>query len=194
MWEAVPAPIQTLGCCRIVRSIRTVSTAVSGNGATAPGANPVALRTSPPLATRISPASTAAATLSSSARRFPGTRASTKAPSQTKTIDFTIWSRRHPIARAAASAVGVPSGNSWIVASIAAARSSRATGARHGGAALDLGAELGERELDRGERHGDVEDVEPADVPDPEHARLQRSLSRCERHAVAFAEMAEQRR
>ena len=44
-------------------------------------------------------------------------------------------------------------------------------GARDRDAALDVGAELGQRELDGGERGGDVEDVEPADVADPEDAR-----------------------
>src|SRR5436190_1708773 len=81
-----------------------------------------------------------------------------------------------------------PAGNSWSVASAAAARSSRATrstgsghmvsgsdvllvgleGPRHGDAALDLGTELGQAELHRREGDDDVEDVEPADVADPE--------------------------
>ena len=39
-------------------------------------------------------------------------------------------------------------------------------------ASLDVGAELAERQLDRGERRRDVEDVEPADVADPEDLRL----------------------
>ena len=42
-----------------------------------------------------------------------------------------------------------------------------------GGAALDVGALLGERELDGGERGRDVEDVVVADVADPEEAVLQ---------------------
>ena len=45
--------------------------------------------------------------------------------------------------------------------------------ARHGDAALDVGAELGQRQLDRGERGRDVEDVEPADVADAEDLALQ---------------------
>ena len=51
------------------------------------------------------------------------------------------------------------------------ARLVRLERALHGDAALDVGAELGQRELDRGERRGDVEDVEPADVADPEDLR-----------------------
>ena len=45
--------------------------------------------------------------------------------------------------------------------------------ARHRGAALDVGARLGQRELDGGERRRDVEDVVVADVADPEEAVLQ---------------------
>ena len=49
-------------------------------------------------------------------------------------------------------------------------------------------------ELDGGQRGGDVEDVEPADVADAEDARLERALARRERDAVAVAQMAEERR
>src|SRR5205823_10885557 len=62
----------------------------------------------------------------------------------------------------------------------------------HGDAAIDVGAELGQRELDGRERARDVEHVEPADVADPEDAALQRALARCERDAVAIAQVAEQ--
>ena len=50
-----------------------------------------------------SAAPTAAATFASSARRSPGTSASTYSPSQTKTSDLTICSSRQPTARAASS-------------------------------------------------------------------------------------------
>ena len=65
---------------------------------------------------------------------------------------------------------------------------------RDGDTALDIRAELGERELDGSERGRDVEDVEPADVADAEELRLQRALARCERHAVLLAKVAQQRR
>src|SRR5690349_14571440 len=56
-------------------------------------------------------------------------------------------------------------------------------------AALDLGAELRERQLDGGERARDVEHVEPADVADAEDLPLQVRLARRERHAVPVAEV-----
>ena len=56
---------------------------------------------------------------------------------------------------------------------------SNASNARgDGDAALDVGAELGQRQLDRRERGRDVEDVEPADVADPEDLALQVRLAR----------------
>ena len=58
----------------------------------------------------------------SSARRSPGTSASTKAPSQTSTSDLTICDSSQPTAFAASRAVGVPASNSSIRASTAAAR------------------------------------------------------------------------
>ena len=64
--------------------------------------------------------------------------------------------------------------------------------ARDRDAALDLRAELGQRQLDRGERGRDVEDVEPADVADPEDLALQVRLPRRERDAVPVAQMREQ--
>src|SRR5205823_1238791 len=64
--------------------------------------------------------------------------------------------------------------------------------AGHGDAALDVGAELGERQLDRGKRGRDVEDVEPADVADAEDLPLQRALPRRERDAVAVAQCAQE--
>ena len=138
----------------------------AGTATTAPGSKPVASKTSSAVATRTSATPAAPATLAASARRSPGTSATTYERAATNTIDFTIWSSEQPIAFAAASAVGVPCENSWIVASAAAARSSRATrstGSGHigvrratrcsyaskarldGRPALDVGAELGER-------------------------------------------------
>ena len=70
---------------------------------------------------------------------------------------------------------------------------SNASNARgDGDAALDVRAELGQRELHRRERGGDVEDVEPADVPDPEDLPLQVLLARGECDAVSVAEMQQQ--
>src|ERR671935_2959673 len=57
--------------------------------------------------------------------------------------------------------------------------------ARDRDASLDVGAELGQRELDGGERARDVEHVEPADVTDAEDLPLQVTLARRERDAVA---------
>ena len=65
-------------------------------------------------------------------------------------------------------------------------------GTGDGGAALDPGTELRERQLDSRERGRDVEDVEPADVADPEDLALQRALSRRERDAVPVAQMPQQ--
>ena len=70
---------------------------------------------------------------------------------------------------------------------------SNASNARaHGDAALDVGAELDQRELHRSERGGDVEDVEPADVPDPEDLPLEMLLAGRERDAVPVAQMEQQ--
>ena len=63
---------------------------------------------------------------------------------------------------------------------------------RNGDAALDVGAELGQRQLDRRERGRDVEDVEPADVADAEDLALQVRLARRERDAVAVAKVEQQ--
>ena len=60
--------------------------------------------------------------------------------------------------------------------------------ARDRDAALDVRAELGERQLDRRERRRDVEHVEVADVPDAEDLPLQLALARRERDAVAVAQ------
>ena len=57
-----------------------------------------------------------------------------------------------------------------------------------GDAAHDLCAELGERQLDGGERGRDVEDVEPADVADPEDLALEARLAGRERDAEAVAQ------
>src|SRR4051794_39658179 len=117
MCAGEPAPIQTTGCWRNVRSITVRATARCGNGATAPGANPVAFSTSGARATRARRVPAAAATCDSSARASPGTSASTYTPSQTNTSDFTICARAQPTALAAASAVGGPPGNSCTRAS-----------------------------------------------------------------------------
>ena len=105
-----------------LRSISAAVIARCGNGATPPGSKPVACTTSSGLATRTSAAPTRRAIAASSARRSPGTSASTKAPSQTRTSDLTIWPSSQPTASAASRAVGVPSENSSIRASTAAAR------------------------------------------------------------------------
>src|SRR5579884_498885 len=210
MCVGVPAPTQTRLCWSSVRSISAATTSRRGNGATPPGSKPVASTTSSARAMRASRAPSSRATFRCSTRRSPGTSARTYAPSQTRTSDLTICSSLQPAARAASSALGVPSGNSSIVASTACARSTaatRSTGsgssdgdallirlerARHGDAALDVGAELAERQLDRRERRGDVEHVEPADVADPEDLPLQAALPGRQRDAVAVAQVAEE--
>src|SRR5581483_6617733 len=58
--------------------------------------------------------------------------------------------------------------------------------------ALDVGAELDERQLDRRERGRDVEDVEPPDVTDAEDLALEATLAGGERDAVPVSEVAEQ--
>src|SRR5581483_2811148 len=107
-----PARTQTRSCARSLRSRKTRSTFGSGNGHTAPGAKPVSSSTSSGEATRARRAEAAAATLRATARRSPGTMATTGRPSQRKTTDLTIWSSLQPTAPAAACAVGVPAGNS----------------------------------------------------------------------------------
>ena len=66
------------------------------------------------------------------------------------------------------------------------------TARRHRDAALDVGAELGERQLDGRERRPDVEDVEVADVADAEDLPLQRPLAGRERDAVSIAQQEQQ--
>ena len=58
-----------------------------------------------------------------------------------------------------------------------------------GDAALDVGARLRERELEPGQRGGDVEDVEEADVADAEDLALERPLARGERDPEAVAQV-----
>src|SRR5262249_37750326 len=70
----------------------------------------------------------------------------------------------------------------------------RLEGATDGHTALDVGSELDERQLNSGERGGDVEDVEPPDVADPEDARLELTLPGGKRDAVPLAEVAEKHR
>ena len=79
-------------------------------------------RTSAARAIRASAAPAARAILSRSARRSPGTSATTGRPSQTTTIDLTIWAIGQPAARAASSAVAVPDSSSSSLASAPASR------------------------------------------------------------------------
>ena len=58
----------------------------------------------------------------------------------------------------------------------------------HGDAALDVGAEIDEHDLDRREHRRDVEDVEPADVAEPEDLPEQVALPVRDRHAEAVAQ------
>src|SRR5581483_3708209 len=99
MCEGVPAPTQTTSWASSERSMSVADTARCGNGATPPGSKPVACRTSSAVATRTSVTPSAAATSRSSARRSPGTSASTYAPSHTRTTVLTICERSHPTAR-----------------------------------------------------------------------------------------------
>src|SRR5262249_37301465 len=64
--------------------------------------------------------------------------------------------------------------------------------ARDRHAALDVGPELRQRQLDRREGGRDVEDVEPADVADAEDLPLQPALPGRERDAVPVAEVPQQ--
>jgi hypothetical protein len=134
MCRSEPAPTQTRFLPNSVRSISTCWTARgSGNGATPPGSKPVASSTSFALATLALPQPIAAATLPASARRSPGTITTTGSPSHRKTSDLTISDGSQPTARAASSAVGVPSGNSSTVASALASRRKAATRSTAGG-------------------------------------------------------------
>ena len=58
----------------------------------------------------------------------------------------------------------------------------------HGDAALDVGAEVGEDELDGRDLGRDVEDVEPADVAEPEDLPLQLALAVRDRDPEAVAD------
>src|SRR6478609_6174702 len=74
------------------------------------------------------------------------------------------------------------------------------TASRHGGVlerlersadrdpALDLGAEVGEHDLDGGEHRHDVEHVEPADVPEAEDLSLELALPVRDRHPEAVTQ------
>ena len=79
------------------------------------------------MATLADAAPTALATLAPSARRSPGTRATTGRPSQTKTRVLTIWPGSTPSAFATSRTVGISSGNSSSRASARAARRKSAT-------------------------------------------------------------------
>ena len=65
----------------------------------------------------------------------------------------------------------------------------RSQGVRDTDAGLDLRAEVGEPELDRGERRRHVEDVVVADVADAEHGRPQRAVALRELDAVPLAKL-----
>ena len=99
----------------------------TGKGETPPGSKPVTANTSSGRATRAERAPAAAATFAASARRSPGTSASTGRPSHTNTSVFTISAASQPTAAAAAAAVGVPSSNSSSRASTACPRRTAAT-------------------------------------------------------------------
>src|SRR5207253_9673630 len=60
--------------------------------------------------------------------------------------------------------------------------------ARDRDATLDLRARVRQNELDRRQRGGDVEDVEPADVADAEDLSLQAALSVRDRNAEAVTQ------
>ena len=106
------------GCGSRLRSTRLVEhqravdqhagDAGSGNGATAPGSNPVTRATySASAILRAYGSRRRRAILRGLARWSPGTSARIALPSQSKTSDFTICARLQPAARAASSAVGV---------------------------------------------------------------------------------------
>src|SRR5579862_6796242 len=58
--------------------------------------------------------------------------------------------------------------------------------------ALEIRAEMDERQLESCERSHDVEDVEPADVADPDRLALQLALPRGKRNAVVVAQVSQQ--
>ncbi len=78
----------------------------------------------------------ARAIFAASARRSPGTSASTERPSQSKTSDLTIWPSSQPTACAASFAVGVPSGNSSTRTSRPSSRRNEVTRSTASGQAL----------------------------------------------------------
>src|SRR3990172_5191187 len=90
-------------------------------------AKPVARSTSSALARRTSEAPVMTARRAPSTRLRPDTRQRTGRPSVVKTSDLTIWPTRTPLARAASSAVRVPSGNSRTSISRPAARAASTT-------------------------------------------------------------------
>src|SRR5260370_5410354 len=59
---------------------------------------------------------------------------------------------------------------------------------RHRDATLDVRAEIGEHDLDGGERRRDVENVEPADVSEPEDLSLPAALAGRHRHPEAVSD------
>ncbi len=116
-----PPPTQTVGWASSVRSSSTRGTPCA-NGATAPGAKPVACSTSAGRAARAVAAPTALLTFSTSARRSPGTSTSTGRPSQRTTSDFTICPSEQPTASAASAALCALCASSSSRASAPAAR------------------------------------------------------------------------
>src|SRR4051794_20455720 len=147
MWRSEPAPTQTTVLERSVRSMKIGTPAGGGNGPTPPGETPVAATTSGGRATRTSVAPAATPTLAGSARRSPGTSASTGRSAQTKTSDFTIWSRSHPIASAAPCADAAADVNSSSRDSAPEAR--RKTATRSTGSGQDIANVLSELDEDR---------------------------------------------
>ena len=136
-----PAPAQTMACWRSVRSSRMTSTRGSGNGATAPGANPVASSTSRADATRADSEPAIRATFSGSPRRSPGTSATTGRSPHMRTSDLTICSRAHPTAAAASAAVAAPSANSSMRTSAPVSRrkvETRCTGSGQAATTLEI--------------------------------------------------------
>ena len=124
-WRAGADP--DVSCASSVRSTSTRSTLGSGNGATAPGAKPVASSTSAARAIRAFGRAAGRARSSPVGAPVAGNEHEHGRPSQTKTSDLTIWPSVQPAARAASSAVGVPASNSSIRASAPASRRKAAT-------------------------------------------------------------------
>ena len=185
-----------------------------GNGATAPGSKPVASTTSFAFATRTSRAPTAAATLRCVGAAVAGDQREhvlAVADEDERLDDLLepaadgargVLGGRRPLGELLDRRVDAAAADERR-RRVAPARATRAglrrerrlvrlERALHCDAALDVGAELRQRQLDRGQRDRDVEDVEPADVADAEDLPLQVALARRERDAVRVAQVAQQ--